>query len=105
MIEAVPLSHVLFVGAAMFAMGIYGVLSRRNAVAILLSVELMLNAVNINFIAFTMYSAPSRIVGQIIAIFVITVAAAEIGLGLAIILQVFRNKANINVDELDMLRW
>ena len=105
MIEAVPLSHVLFVGAAMFAIGIYGVLSRKNAVAILLGIELMLNAVNIDFIAFTMYSAPSRIMGQIIAIFVITVAAAEIGLGLAIILQLFRNKANINVDELDLLRW
>ena len=105
MIEAVPLEHVLFVGAAMFAIGVYGVLARRNAVAILLGIELMLNAVNINFVAFSMYSAPSRIVGQIIAVFVITVAAAEVGLGLAIILQVFRNRATVNVDELDMLRW
>src|SRR3990170_2262665 len=101
----IPLSWYLILAAALFAIGVYGVLARRNAVAILLGIELMLNAVNINFVAFSMYSAPSRIVGQIIAVFVITVAAAEVGLGLAIILQVFRNRATVNVDELDMLRW
>ena len=105
MIEAVPLEHVVLLATILFGIGIYGVLSRRNAVAILMAVELMLNAVNINFIAFGMYLAPDPTVGQIIAIFVITVAAAEGALGLAIVLQIFRRKSNINVDELDLLRW
>ncbi len=105
MIEAVPLEHVVLLATILFGIGIYGVLSRRNAVAILMAVELMLNAVNINFIAFGMYLAPDPMVGQIIAIFVITVAAAEVALGLAIVLQIFRHNSNINVDELDLLRW
>ncbi len=105
MIEAIPLDHVILVATTLFGIGLYGVLSRRNAVAILMAIELMLNAVNINFIAFSMYVSPDPTVGQIIAIFVITVAAAEVALGLAIVLQIFRNKSNINVDDLDLLRW
>lgn len=105
MIEAVPLNHVVLIATILFGIGLYGVLSRRNAVAILMAIELMLNAVNINFIAFSIYLAPDPTVGQIIAIFVITVAAAEVALGLAIVFQIFRNKANVNVDELDLLRW
>jgi NADH-quinone oxidoreductase subunit K len=104
-IDVVPLEHVVLLSTVLFGIGIYGVLSRRNAVAVLMAIELMLNAVNINFIGFGMYLAPDPTVGQIIAVFVITVAAAEAALGLAIIFQIFRNKSNISVDELDLLRW
>lgn len=101
----VPLEHVLFVSAALFAIGFYGVLARRNAILILMSVELMLNAVSINFIAFSSYLRPERFVGIIFAIFVITIAAAEAALGLAIILRIFRNLRTANVDEVDELKW
>ena len=76
MIDVVPLEHVVLLSTILFGIGIYGVLSRRNAVAVLMAIELMLNAVNINFIGFGMYLAPDPTVGQIIAVFVITVAAA-----------------------------
>ncbi|HEY8837646.1 MAG TPA: NADH-quinone oxidoreductase subunit NuoK [Dehalococcoidia bacterium] len=101
----IPLEHVLVLSSLLFALGVYGVLARRNAILILMSVELMLNAVNINFIAFAMYLAPNRFVGLIFAIFVIVVAAAEVGLALAIILRVYRNEHTSNVDEVDLLKW
>jgi NADH:ubiquinone oxidoreductase subunit K len=81
------------------------VLARRNAVLILMAVELMLNAVNINFIAFAVYLAPDKITGLVFAIFVIVVAAAEIGLALAIVLRVYRNEHTANVDDVDLLKW
>jgi NADH:ubiquinone oxidoreductase subunit K len=83
----------------------YGVLARRNAVLILMSVELMLQAVSINFIAFAVYLDPENFTGIIFAIFVIVIAAAEVGLALAIILRLFRNRQTANVDEADMMRW
>ena len=89
----------------LFSIGVYGVLARRNAVLILMSVELMLNAVSINMVAFAVYTAPSLFVGIIFAIFVITIAAAEVGLALAVVLRVFRNRGTSNVDEVDALRW
>ncbi len=101
----IPLEAVLAVSAALFCIGLYGVLARRNAVLVLMSIELMLNAVNVNLIAFTAYLAPARNVGQIIAIFVITVAAAEAGLALAIILRLYRNRGTVNVDEVDLMKW
>ncbi len=101
----IPLNAVLVVSAAMFCIGLYGVLSRRNAVLILMSVELMLNAVNINFIAFAAYLAPTEMIGLIFAVFVITVAAAEVGLALAIILRLFRNRATVNVDDVNLMKW
>ncbi|MBI4234557.1 MAG: NADH-quinone oxidoreductase subunit NuoK [Chloroflexi bacterium] len=90
---------------ALFAIGLYGVLARRNAVMILMAIELMLNAVNINLIAYAAFLDPGRLVGQVIAVFVITLAAAEVGLALAIILRLYRNKATANVDEVDLMKW
>ena len=99
------LLHFQLLGAALFSIGIYGVLSRRSAVLILLSLELMLNAVNINLIAFAAYGESAQATGQVIAIFVITVAAAEVGLALAIILRLFRIRRSVDVDEVDLMKW
>jgi NADH:ubiquinone oxidoreductase subunit K len=101
----VPLEHILVFSAAMFAIGAYGVMARRNAVLVFMAVELMLNAVAINLVAFATYLDPQRFSGIVFAIFVITIAAAELGLGLAIVLRVYRMRTSVNVDELDALRW
>jgi NADH:ubiquinone oxidoreductase subunit K len=101
----IPLQHFLVLSGMLFSIGVFGVLSRRNAVIILMSVELMLNAVSINLVAFAVYTAPSLFVGIIFAVFVITIAAAEVGLALGIVLRVFRNRGTANVDEIDVLRW
>ncbi len=101
----IPLQHFLVLSGILFSLGVYGVLARRSAVLILMSVELMLQAVSINMIAFAVYLSPEDFVGLIFAVFVITVAAAEVGLLLAIILRIFRNRATANVDEVDLLRW
>jgi len=99
------LSQFLVLAAALFAFGVYGLLVRRNIVLILLSVELMLNAVNINLIAFESVLATPEAIGHVFAIFVITVAAAEVGIGLAIVLMIFRNRKSANVDDLNLMRW
>ncbi len=102
----IPIENFLVLSGILFSLGIYGVLARRSAILILMSVELMLQAVSINFIAFAVYLYPERpLTGLIFAIFVIVVAAAEVGLGLGIILRIFRNKATANVDEVDALKW
>lgn len=101
----IPLNNFLILSAILFSLGMYGVLARRSAVLILMSVELMLQAVSINFIAFAVYLDPDAFTGIIFAVFVITVAAAEVGLALAIILRLFRNKATANVDEADIMKW
>ena len=112
----VPLYYFQGLAAALFCIGMYGVLARRSAVLILMSIELMLNAVNINLVAIAAYrngssitgfpaNAFSDFTGHIIAIFVITVAAAEVGLAMAIILRLFRAKSTVNVDEVDLMRW
>ncbi|NNC74075.1 MAG: NADH-quinone oxidoreductase subunit NuoK [Acidimicrobiia bacterium] len=98
------INQFLILGAALFSLGVYGMLVRRNAVLILLSVELMLAAVNINLVAFSSLVQDAVAGGQIFALFVITVAAAEVGIGIAIILLIFRNRRSANVDELDLLR-
>lgn len=98
-------NQFLILAAALFALGVYGLLVRRNIVLILLSVELMLNAVNINLVAFEAMWKTSEAMGQVFAIFVITVAAAEVGIGLAIVLLIFRNRRSANVDELNLMRW
>ena len=103
--EQIPLESFLFVSAILFSLGVFGVLSRRNAVHILMSVELMLNAVAINFVAFSTYTDPELFRGLVFGIFVIIIAAAEVGLALAIILRVFRGRATANVDEVNQLRW
>ena len=101
----IPLNNFLVLSTILFSLGMYGVLARRSAVMILMSVELMLQAVSINFIAFAVYLSPEQFTGLIFAIFVITVAAAEVGLALAIILRLYRNRATANVDEADTMKW
>ena len=88
-------------------MGVYGLIARRNAVLVLMSVELMLNAVNINLVAFNniTHQGDPLVSGQVFALFVIAIAAAEVGVGLAIVLNMFRNRASIDVDDVDLMRW
>ena len=100
----IPLSWYLLLSAALFSIGLFGVLARRNAVVILLGIELMLNAVNINLIAFWRYLTPDRSVGQAWAVFVLTVAAAEAAAGLALIISVYRNRDSVDAEELDSLK-
>jgi len=100
----VPLSWFLFLAAALFGIGFFGVLARRNAVAVLMGVELMLNAVNINILAFWRYVRPDDPTGQIFSIFVLTVAAAEAAVGLALIISIYRTRQTVNVDEIDLLK-
>jgi len=95
--------HYLFLSAALLIVGTIGVLTRRNIVVILMSIELILNAVNINLIAFSHQLA--NVHGQVFAIFVITDAAAEAAVGLGILIALFRNKETVNADEVDILKW
>jgi NADH-quinone oxidoreductase subunit K len=101
----VPLSWYLILSAALFSIGLFGVLARRNAIAILLGVELMLNAVNINLVAFWRYLDPTVMTGQVFAIIVFAVAAAEVAVGLALVISVYRNRKTVVADELDMMKW
>ena len=103
--EQIPLESFLFVSAILFSTGVYGVLARRNAVQIIMSIELMLNAVAVNFVAFAAYTDGEFFRGLIFAIFVIIIAAAEVGLALGLVLRVFRNRRTANVDEVSALRW
>ena len=98
-----PVHYFLVLSALLFSIGIYGVLARQNAVLILLSIELMLNAVNINLIAFS--ALLENAAGQVFALFVIAVAAAEVGIGLAIVILIFRNRATVDVDEMSLMKW
>lgn len=101
----IPLENYILLSGILFALGAYGVLARRSAVMILMGVELMLNAVSLNFIAFAAYLDPSQITGVVFAVFVITVAAAEVGLALAIVIRLFRLRSTSNVDEAANLKW
>ena len=101
----IPLSWYLILAAALFSLGLFGVLSRRNAIAILLGVELMLNAVNINLVAFWRYGDFASMAGQVFAIIVFAVAAAEVSVGLALVISVYRRRNTVIADELDMMRW
>ena len=96
------LNEFLILSAFLFCTGIYGVLGRRNGVLVLMSVELMLNAVNINLVAFSAFT--KNVSGQVFALFVITIAAAEVGVGLAIVLLIYRNLRSPNLDEVDQLK-
>ena len=101
-----PLSFFLILSALLFSIGVYGVLARQNAVLILLSIELMLNAANINLIAFSaFFQDATGAIGQVFALFVIAVAAAEVGIGLAIVILIFRNRQTSDVDELSLMKW
>lgn len=96
------LNQFLLLGAVLFCIGVYGVLSRRNGVAVLMSIELILNAVSINLVAFGAMN--QDIAGQVFALFVITVAAAEVGVGLAIVLLIYRNRRSVDLDDLDLMK-
>lgn len=99
----IPVHYYLFLGMALFTVGVVGVLTRRNVVIVLMSIELILNAVNINLIAFSqMYGT---VHGQVFAIFVIADAAAEAAVGLGILIALFRNRETVNADEMDLLKW
>jgi NAD(P)H-quinone oxidoreductase subunit 4L len=98
----VALNQYLILSAFLFCCGVYGVLARRNGVLVLLSVELMLNAVNINLVAFSAFT--SQVAGQVFALFVITIAAAEVGVGLAIVLLIYRNLRSPDLDRVDQLK-
>lgn len=101
----IPLENFLLLSAILFAIGFYGVLARRSAILILMSVELMLAAVSINMVAFASYLDPERFTGLIFALFIITIAAAEVGLALGIVLRVFRERRTAMVDEVSSLKW
>lgn len=100
-----PVAWFLILGAFLFSVGIYGVLARRNAVLVLMSVEVMLNAVNINFVAFNALLREIHLIGQVFALFIITIAAAELGVGLAIVILIYRNRASVSIDEVSLMKW
>jgi NADH-quinone oxidoreductase subunit K len=99
----VPLSHYLIFSATLFSIGVLGVLIRRNAIVVFMCVEIMLNAVNVSLIAFDRYLNQHD--GQIFSFMVMCVAAAEVSVGLAIIIALFRNKATVNLDEINLMKW
>jgi NADH-quinone oxidoreductase subunit K len=102
---SIPLSWYLILAAALFCIGLYGVFSRKNAIAILLGVELMLNAVNVNLVAFWRYQNPAQMAGQAFAVIVFAVAAAEVAVGLALIISVYRRQMTVVADEIDLMKW
>jgi NAD(P)H-quinone oxidoreductase subunit 4L len=101
----VGLEHYLILSAVLFAIGLYGALAKRNAIIILMSVELMLNAVNIAMVAFSRYIVPLMLTGQVFAIFVMVVAAAEVAVGLAIIIAIYRHRQTIDATKIDLMKW
>ena len=96
------LNEFLLLAAILFSIGVYGVIARRNGVMVLMSIELILNAVNINLVAFS--AMEHSISGQVFALFIIAVAAAEVGVGLAIVLAIFRNRRSVDLDEVDLMK-
>lgn len=102
---SIPLSWYLILAAGLFCLGLFGVLSRKNAIAILLGVELMLNAVNVNLVAFWRYLDPSQMSGQAFAVIVFAVAAAEVAVGLALIISVYHRRNTVVADEIDLMKW
>ena len=101
--QIVPLNYYLILAAIIFVIGAVGVLTRRNAIIIFMSIEMMLNSVNLTFVAFAMYMGDTA--GQIFVFFVMAVAAAEAAIGLAIVLALFRNKQTVYVDKVNVLKW
>ncbi len=101
----ITLSWYLIFSAALFCIGLFGVLARKNAIAIFIGIELMLNAVNVNLVAFWRYIAPEAITGQAFAVLVFAVAAAEVAVGLALVISIYRRRNTVNADEIDMLKF
>ncbi len=104
-LESIPIQAFLIVSSTLFCIGIWGLLNSRNAVRVLMSIELMLNAVNINLMAFSSYIDNNLIQGQVFTIFVITVAAAEAAVGLAILLSLYRNRVTVDMESFNLLKW
>tara|TARA_Y100001970_G_C14029072_1_gene747652 strand:- start:652 stop:972 length:321 start_codon:yes stop_codon:yes gene_type:complete len=104
-LDSIPLKAFLIVASILFCIGIWGLLNSRNAVRVLMSIELMLNAVNLNLMAFSSYIDNNLIQGQVFAIFVITVAAAEAAVGLAILLSLYRNRVTVDMESFNLLKW
>jgi len=105
LINNLGLEHYLILSAVLFSIGLYGALTKRNAVIILMCIELMLNAVNITMVAFSRYIVPLLLTGQVFAIFIIVVAAAEVAVGLAIILAIYRRLETIDSTKIDLMKW
>ena len=101
----IPLSWYVMFSAALFCVGLYGAMARRNALAILMAIELMLNAVNINLVAFWRYITPDLVAGQVFALIVFAVAASEAAVGLALIISIYRRRNTVAAEEIDMLKW
>lgn len=101
----VPITHILFLSTGLFFIGIYGVLTRRNMIALLMSIELMLNSININFVAFNKYLYPDALDGIFFTIFIITIAAAEVALAIAIVINLYRRYNSIDVNDATELKF
>lgn len=101
----IQLQYFLLLSAALFCIGIFGLITSRNAVRVLMSIELLLNSVNLNLMGFSNYLDPGEIKGQVFAVFVITIAAAESAVGLAIILAIYRNRDTIDMEKFNLLKW
>ena len=101
----ITLYHYLLLGTALFCIGFYGAVAKKNAIAVFMGIELMLNSVNINLIAFNHFIKPTLLAGQTFSIFVIVVAACEVAVGLAIILSLYRHKRSTTIDDTDLLKW
>ena len=99
------IAQFIILGTALFSIGLYGVITRRNAVLVLASVEVMLAAVNVNLVAFDAFVVDQQYAGQIFTLFIIAIAAAEVGIGIAIVLMIFRNRRSADVDELNLMRY
>lgn len=102
---SVGLEHYLVLSVILFSIGLYGALAKRNAIVILMCIEIMLNAVNIAMVAFSRYIVPELLTGQVFAIFIMVVAAAEAAVGLAIIITIYRNRETIDVTEINLMKW
>ncbi len=103
--ESVPLTHILFVSTALFFIGMYGLFTRRNIITMLMSVELLLNSININFIAFNKYLYPDKLDGVFFVIFIITIAAAEVAVAIAIIINLYRSHKSVDVEDAAELKF
>ncbi|MGF1512828.1 MAG: NADH-quinone oxidoreductase subunit NuoK [Elainellaceae cyanobacterium] len=99
------LEYYLLLAAALFCIGIYGLVTSRNAIRVLMSIELLLNAVNLNLLAFSNYLDPAEIRGQVFGVFIITIAAAESAVGLAIVLAIYRNRNTVDMEQFNLLKW
>ncbi len=101
----ISMNWFLIFAAALFSIGLYGVLARKNAIMILMGIELMLNAVNINLVTFWRYTDPSVVTGQVFAIIVFAVAAAEVAVGLALVISLYRRRNTVAADEINLMKW